>query len=269
MTNFEQLYYEADQFWSDDVLQDEMNTRRVILTAGLIPKECKSLLDAGCGNGMFVNHLIDHNSTLEKIVAVDRSETALKRVRSEKRVADIAKLPFDDAEFDCVTSLEVIEHLPHNIYGAALSEIARVSSKYVIISVPYNEKLSQNVTQCPSCRTIFNIDLHLRSFDETKMQNLLSDKGLECVHQEVFFPFKRNIGATYLYRLENKKKFNSPICPVCGLENGSFVSWSPARMQEHINNPSLSNRIRQVLKKIWIKKTVKGLWIIGVYKKSI
>lgn len=267
MNDFERQYYESEKFWESDVLQDEMNQKRIELTANLIPKDAASLMDSGSGNGIFVNYLVDNNYPLEKIVAVDRSETALEHVKSEKQAADISDLPFDDGEFDCVTSLEVIEHLPHKVYEAALSELARVSSKYVIVSVLYNEKLSLNATECPSCHTIYNADLHLRSFEEEKMKTLLSDKGFECTYTEVFFPVKRNVGAMYLYRRQNKKKFNSPICPICGFENENFVSWSPKVMEEHINNPSLSNRIKQALKKVWIKELDKGYWIIGVYKK--
>ena len=55
MSDFEKKYYESEKFWTGDVLQDEMNRNRISFTANLIPAEVKSLLDVGCGNGIFIN----------------------------------------------------------------------------------------------------------------------------------------------------------------------------------------------------------------------
>lgn len=266
MSDFEKKYYESEKFWTGDVLQDAMNRNRISFTANLIPAEVKSLLDIGCGNGIFINYLKEH-SKLERLVGTDRSETALKMVNAEKKIADITHLPFADHEFDCATCLEVIEHLPQETYKKALEEISRVSSKYIVITVPYNEDLLETQTQCPACKSRFNSDLHLRNFTETDMRQLFSSHGFECIKTETFFPFKRNVGAKRLQKMEASGKFESPICPICGYENESYEAWSPKIMEEHINAPGIYNKIKQVLKKVWPKETVPGFWIAGLYKK--
>lgn len=266
MSDFEKKYYESEKFWTGDVLQDDMNRNRISFTAELIPAGTRSLLDVGCGNGIFINYLKDH-SGLERIVGTDRSETALKMVNAEKKLSDITALPFADNEFDCSTCLEVIEHLPQETYQKALDEISRVSSKYIIITVPYNEDLAETQTQCPKCRSRFNSDLHLRSFAEQDMRQLFSKHGFDCIRTQTFFPFKRNLGAKALEKMELKNKFLSPICPICGYENENYEAWSPKMMEEHINAPGLYNRIKQGLKKIWPKETVPGFWIAGIYQK--
>ena len=266
MSDFEKKYYESEKFWAGDVLQDDMNRNRISFTARLIPAVVCSLLDVGCGNGIFINYLKEH-SALERIVGTDRSETALKMVNGEKKLSDITQLPFADNEFDCSTCLEVIEHLPQETYQKALQEISRVSSKYIIITVPYNEDLIETQTQCPSCKSRFNSDLHLRSFSDTDMKQLFNEQGFECIKTETFFPFKRNLGAKRLEKLEAKNNFQSPICPICGYENDVYEAWSPKMMQEHISRPGIYNRLKQVVKKIWPKETVPGFWIFGIYER--
>lgn len=49
--------------------------------------------------------------------------------------ADVAALPFPDATFDLVLAIEVLEHVPRP--EAALREIARVASRDVVVSVPW------------------------------------------------------------------------------------------------------------------------------------
>jgi ubiquinone/menaquinone biosynthesis C-methylase UbiE len=90
--------------------------------------EGKDVLDAGCGVGYGTALLA--RSGAKRAVGVDASAEAvdLARTRSdtgaEFRVADIRKLPFDEASFDLVTCFEAIEHVEQP--GAALTEFARV-----------------------------------------------------------------------------------------------------------------------------------------------
>lgn len=51
-------------------------------------------------------------------------------------VGDVTSLPLEDNLFDCVLAAEVLEHLPFEEFAVALSELARVSRKYVIITLP-------------------------------------------------------------------------------------------------------------------------------------
>lgn len=267
MSDFEKKYYESEKFWSGNVLQDEMNRNRISFTASLVPGDVNSLIDVGCGNGLFINYLKQH-SRLERIVGTDRSETALNMLQAEKKLADITQLPFAENEFDCSTCLEVIEHLPGDTYKKALKEISRVSAGYIVITVPYNEDLLETQTECPACKTRFNSDLHLRKFTENDMKQLFNEHGFSCIKTQIFFPFKRNVGAKVLQKIETNGKFQSPICPVCGYENENYEAWSPKMMEEHISNPGFYNKIKQALKKIWPKETVPGFWIAAVYKKN-
>jgi ubiquinone/menaquinone biosynthesis C-methylase UbiE len=51
-------------------------------------------------------------------------------------VGDVTSLPFEKSAFDCVLAAEVLEHLPFEQFGLAVSELARVSRDWVIITLP-------------------------------------------------------------------------------------------------------------------------------------
>ena len=106
---------------------------------GIIPAE---LLDIGSGRGAFLWPLLDAFPWL----AVTALDTLDYRVADIQAVqdggvgslsairGDATHLPFDVAQFDVVTLLEVLEHIPDTV--AALSEVCRVARRFVVLSVP-------------------------------------------------------------------------------------------------------------------------------------
>ena len=264
--NFEKEYYESNEFWIGDMVQDQNNLVRIKITIDSIPKDVNSIADIGCGNGVFINTLIRNNSTCE-IVGIDRSKTALKFVNGKTIVGSIDEIPLKDNSYDCVTCLEVIEHLPVNIYTKALEEICRVSRKYIIISVPFNEKIEENYNQCPSCLTIFNYDLHLRTFSKINIEKLLTEFGYTCIEIKTFgksFKFKGHYLFRKLFYSKQFKQWKSPICPVCGYTNKKTEF---SNRNDSIAKRSIISYLTQVPKLFWPKEE-KNYWILGVYKKK-
>jgi ubiquinone/menaquinone biosynthesis C-methylase UbiE len=84
------------------------------------------LLDVGCGTG----HQLAHWSVAGyEVAGVDGSDAMLAHAQennpeAELRQADAQQLPFDDASFDRVTSIEVLRYLPDP--RASIEEMARV-----------------------------------------------------------------------------------------------------------------------------------------------
>jgi ubiquinone/menaquinone biosynthesis C-methylase UbiE len=98
----------------------------------------ESLLDVGCGDGFFCSW-IQESKVLRRIAGTDISSTRVERAAErvpagEFRVGQLPELPFRDQEFDVVTLIEVLEHLPEPI--KALHELRRIGNRYVIITVP-------------------------------------------------------------------------------------------------------------------------------------
>ncbi len=106
--SFEKEYYESPEFWADGMITDNSNRIRVNETIDMIPADVHSLLDVGCGYGVFPNSLSKIRAAI-KVTATDRSREALKCVHTEKFESDISNIPVESGSFDCVTCLQVIE----------------------------------------------------------------------------------------------------------------------------------------------------------------
>lgn len=55
-------------------------------------------------------------------------------------VADACALPFQDAQYGAVVSLDVLEHIPARLRRAAISEMGRVASRVVVICCPTDRR---------------------------------------------------------------------------------------------------------------------------------
>ena len=112
----------------------------------LAPFEGQKLLDAGCGDGRFCYELRDENIN---IVGVDYSERALAFAVAfnplvDFRREDLSNLPFEK-EFDVITLVEVLEHIPLDKTEQARDSLWRAlkDDGRMIISVPStNQPLS-------------------------------------------------------------------------------------------------------------------------------
>jgi SAM-dependent methyltransferase len=90
-----------------------------------------SLLDIGCGNGFFTYYLEKSFDT----IALDFSYSMLKRNTSKMKLCgSAAELPFKNRSFDITFCSNLLHHLDEP--DIAISEMKRVSRKYVIISEP-------------------------------------------------------------------------------------------------------------------------------------
>lgn len=96
-----------------------------------------TILDAGCGEGFAMHHLLQHSRA--RVVGLDNRAHALALARHFNSshsfsVGSIFQLPFSDHSIDLVMCMEVLEHLDHPQDG--LREICRVSREWLLLSVP-------------------------------------------------------------------------------------------------------------------------------------
>ena len=95
-------------------------------------------LDVGCATGFLVEVLRERGIEAE---GCDLSQFAVDHASpgavGHLRVANLfAGLPWADGEFDLVTTLEILEHLPPDRVPMALAELARVCGGYLYATIP-------------------------------------------------------------------------------------------------------------------------------------
>jgi 2-polyprenyl-3-methyl-5-hydroxy-6-metoxy-1,4-benzoquinol methylase len=80
----------------------------------MIPADCKTLLDVGCGNGVLGEYLKKNGA--ERVCGIEVVEEAARNavsVLDEVLIGNIEtmELPFDPESFDCIVCADVLEHL--------------------------------------------------------------------------------------------------------------------------------------------------------------
>jgi SAM-dependent methyltransferase len=100
------------------------------------------VLDAGCGSGRTMVELADYGDQVSGIeLNEDAAELARRRGVGEVQIGRLEELPWDDATFDLITCLDVIEHVPDDV--AALVELRRVArpGAWLLVTVPAYQAL--------------------------------------------------------------------------------------------------------------------------------
>ena len=126
-----------------------------------------SLLDSGCGQGEWLAFLAEqtHLALTGNDISPVRLDLAKRKANGHDiafEVGDITQLPYADGSFDQVTALETLEHIPN--WEKAFSEIVRVASKRVVVTVPYAERIKYET--CGNCGSEASLYGHLHSFKE-------------------------------------------------------------------------------------------------------
>jgi SAM-dependent methyltransferase len=117
--------------------------RRRVLDAILqnlpIPPQAR-ILDAGCGSGRTLDDLSRRGTVAGTEINPDGASAARKRGH-EVHEAPVEQLPFEDASFDLVTCLDVIEHTDDDV--KSLHELRRVTMPggHAVITVPAHPRL--------------------------------------------------------------------------------------------------------------------------------
>lgn len=136
-------------------LIDRFHKKVTGIVAGLQPE---SLLDCGCGEGFVSEIFLTEMPALQITgfdVLPDSVELAqLRNPRGTFSTGSIYEIDQEDNSFDVAVAFEVMEHL-HEA-DKALAEMARVASKYVVLSVPHepffclaNAARGKNLDQTP------------------------------------------------------------------------------------------------------------------------
>lgn len=135
------------------------------------------VLDAGCGSG----RLLDELAALGQVSGLDMNPDSVaiaqSRGHEDVRVGVVEELPWEDATFDLVTSLDVVEHTADD--RISLRELRRVvrPDGRLLITVPAYQSLW-------SSHDVFN--RHYRRYDRGMMRTVAADVGLRIERMTYF-----------------------------------------------------------------------------------
>ncbi len=156
------------------------------------PLKPESVLDAGCGEGFSLNKLRENNIG-KKLEGIENSKTAIdisKKINSKLNIklGSVYSLPYKDNSFDLVICTEVLEHLDNPERG--LSQVMRVSKKYIIFSVP-NEPffMLSNLLRGKNFKRFGNDEGHINHWTIYSFQKLLKKNGLKVKKLRLPFPW--------------------------------------------------------------------------------
>ena len=154
------------------------------------PLNPKKVLDAGCGEGFSLNKLIINNVG-EELEGIENSKEAIalgKKLfpKAKIKLGSVYDLPYETNYFDLVLCTEVLEHLENP--QKALSEIIRVSKKYIILSVP-NEPFFRlaNFLAGKYIKSFGNSPGHINHWNLFSFQRFIKKQNLKI--KNIKFPF--------------------------------------------------------------------------------
>lgn len=128
-----------------------------------------NILDVGCGTGVNSIELIRRGFNCTGI-EIDENYVRLAQRNIEAHHMQAEKLEFKDKSFDTAIMIEVLEHI--NDPDAALSEIARVTCKNLILSVPNIAPLETCVEQNMIMHHFFDSS-HVNFFTPSMLERFL------------------------------------------------------------------------------------------------
>ena len=151
-----------------------------------VPRSARRVLDVGCGTGEFGRELKERG--IPEVIGIEREPGACamaKEVLDDAIEGDIERmdLSFEDGHFDCITFVDVIEHLVEPT--AVLRKVSRVLAPdgVILMSIP-NVRYYEVVEMLANGRWEYQeagiLDReHLRFFTARDIREMVARAGLE------------------------------------------------------------------------------------------
>jgi SAM-dependent methyltransferase len=135
------------------------------------------VLDAGCGSGRTLEELGPYGEVHGIELDPGAAEVARARGRGEVQIGRLEELPWEDASFDLITCLDVIEHTPDD--RVTLRELRRVTRPggFLLVTVPAYQGLW-------SMHDVANH--HYRRYSRSRLRAAAGESGWRTVRMTSF-----------------------------------------------------------------------------------
>ena len=151
----------------------------------------KSVLDVGCGAGYTLPAFLLHNKRVQGIEVCDyllRTTLRTYVVASLVKKGRIQEIPHPESSFDLVYCTEVMEHIPECDIHQSISELVRVSKKYILLTISTQParcfpelKLHETVKKREWWDEQFN-QFRIKLIDEPVLGESKREDGFACVY---------------------------------------------------------------------------------------
>lgn len=100
-----------------------------------------SVLEVGVGTGI--------NSLMLRTLGCETATLDIDPALKPTHVGSVTAIPLADGSYDLVAAFQVLEHLPYDDFRAAVSELRRVATRHVVLSLPDAHKMLTFVLPLP------------------------------------------------------------------------------------------------------------------------
>ncbi|MBA4141433.1 MAG: class I SAM-dependent methyltransferase [Nitrosospira sp.] len=187
---------------------------RLSSTFELIPPDARTALEIGFYD-LRVTRLLRKRLS---VVSVDLPRPVSAEDKSGLVFADIQALPFPSKTFDVVFCTEVLEHLPEGVLEHGVRELVRVARKSLIVSVPFQQRVWNEMFKCEDCGFTGHSMGHLHYFTEEDITRLFPQYN---VVERRFIGTSKGYAPDWLYGIARKYgnvwgNYQFGNCPQCG-----------------------------------------------------
>jgi SAM-dependent methyltransferase len=186
---------------------------RLSRTYALIPSEARTALEIGFYD-LRVTQLLRQRLS---VVSIDLPRPLTATDRSGLIFADAQALPFPAKTFDLVFCTEVLEHLS-TVLKRVVQELERVACKNLLVSVPFQQRVWNEMFKCEACGFVSHAMGHLHHFTEEDIVRLFPH--YRVVERQLIGTSER-YAPDWLYRVARRYgnvwiDYQFGKCPHCG-----------------------------------------------------
>ena len=160
---------------------EQLRLREILNLVSAIPKkeELEKVIDVGARSGHISKLIADLLDV--PVIALDLKKPKIECKNVISVEGNILNLEFPDDFFDLVICTEVLEHINPKFLQRACNELKRITKKYLLIGVPFEQDIRLYRTRCKRCGKRNPPWGHVNRFDEKKLKELFVELKLRRV----------------------------------------------------------------------------------------
>lgn len=209
-------HYENEVLWLRSDFDRHINQEKANLVLNWLPKDVKTIIDIGCGDGDLLHYFLNKDLELH---GADLSATALAKVdASIKKYHIDLQSEQNLGQYDLAMAFDVLEHLTDSALKNAVN-LLKKSRLYIVVNVPNDECLLLRRVMCDHCYATFHPYRHLNSFNVSKLNKLFEDEFEISFHTTMgpSEPYSIPLLLKLSYYIGNSWMIvPSSTCPQCG-----------------------------------------------------